>query len=376
MTVLFWLSIWFIVYTYLGYPLLIWFLSICFNKPVKANPNFMPPISIVISAYNEALHIEKKIKSIYSSNYPKERIEVLVGLDGCTDSTFDILKKMVDKYQSLKIYNYPYRRGKPFVLNDLIDKVQHNIIVFTDARQPLEIDALRKLVSPLSDSSVGSVSGELVFLDEKGDIKENISLYWRYEKFIRYCESNFFSMLGATGAFYAMRREFVKKLPENIILDDVYQPFNAIKSGVRAIFKRGAIVYDTISTNEVDEFNRKVRTLIGNFQLIKIDPFLLSFKNPVLWQFLSHKVFRLFVPYAMFIVYICSFTLVWQYCWAGIFFALQTLFYVIGFYPLAIGVKPKHRLLSLPYTFLLLNLASVVAMLKFIKSDYSVKWRN
>ena len=375
MAYLFWFSIGFVFYTYLAYPVLVWFFSWIFAKEIKHCNDFLPPLSIVISVYNEAEHIEEKIRSIYASNYPSDRIEVLVGLDGCSDGSFEVLKRLVDEFPNLKIFNYPYRRGKAAVINDLITKVQHNIIVFTDARQYLDRLALRRLVSPLADPSVGSVSGELVFLDDKGEIKEDIGLYWRYEKFIRNCESRLHSMLGATGALYAMRREFVKPLPENMILDDVYQPFNAIKAGRRAIFQRGAVIYDRVSRNEWDEFERKLRTLIGNFQLIKMDSFYLSPKNPVLWQFLSHKVFRLFVPYALIVSYISSVFL--NDSIIGLFaFAGQSLFYILALVPIAGGIKPRLRIMSLPYTFVILNLAAVVALVRFVRGEYSVKWRD
>ncbi len=372
MCVLFWISVGFILYVYFLYPAIIFFLGYFFPKKISANDDFLPKISVLIACRREIPLLLEKLQAFEGIDYPKENFEVLVGLDGvCLSDEERIAFEKVGKGFTLRVYEFPEQRGKPSVLNDLIDRAEGEVFVFTDARQKLSNDALRQMVVVLSDEGVGAVSGELVFLDDKGNIKADIGLYWRYEKFIRKYESQFFSLTGATGALYAMKREFVKKFPADIILDDVWQPANALRSRKRILFCDRAKIYDYVANDEKTEFKRKVRTLIGNFQLIFKDDFFLSFKNPVFWQFVSHKVLRLLVPYAMIICWVVSAL----ECKLFVFFVLQTLGYIIVVLPMIFGQRPKLRVWSFFYVFCLMNLAAVVAMGRFFMGRYSIKWR-
>ena len=362
----------FIGYTYLGYPLLICALARIRPRPVKER-DFSPKVVMVISCYREVEALIEKLKSVFASDYPLDRLEVRIGLDaGTQEDALRIRNALGDLAQKISLRIFPRRVGKPGVLNELIRDLSTDVVVFSDARQVLAPSALRALVRPLADPAVGAVSGELVFLDDVGEVKGDIGLYWRYEKLIRDCESRFFSLTGATGAFYAMRSSLVSDLPGDVILDDVYQPFNAIKVGKRIVFQREAVMYDRVARDEWEEFQRKVRTLIGNFQLLELDPFFLSPRNPVFWQFLSHKLFRLFVPYAMVVCYVAS--ALAGSLWTDLFFALQTAFYLLAVMPLSLGKVPRGGW-SLPYTFFVMNLSAVVALVRYLKRDYSVKWR-
>ncbi len=362
----------FVGYTYLGYPLLMCCLARIRPRPVKEG-DFLPRITMVISCYREVEALIEKLKSVFASDYPLDRLEVRIGLDeGTQEEALRIRSALGDLSQNISIQVFAQRMGKPTVLNELTRDLSAEVVVFSDARQALAPSALRTLIRPLGDPSVGAVSGELVFLDDVGEVRGDIGLYWRYEKLIRDCESRFFSLTGATGALYAMRGSLVSDLPRDVILDDVYQPFNAIRAGKRIVFQREAVIYDRVAKDEWEEFQRKVRTLIGNFQLVALDPFFVSLKNPVFWQFLSHKLFRLFVPYAMVVCYVAS--ALAGSLWAGLFFALQTAFYLLAVVPLSLGVVPRGRL-SLPYTFFVMNLAAVVALVRYVRGDYSVKWR-
>ncbi len=360
----------FVGYTYILYPVLVCSLSRIFGRESEGRKEWLPSVSIVISAYRPGSTIKNKLVSIMDLDYPKEKLEVLIGLDGPDEEAEEVLTGFSSIFPSLKVLRCDKRRGKPAVLNDLLSEAKGEVLVFTDARQPLHPHSVRKLVEVLGDPSVGAVSGELVFLDDEGMVKGDIGLYWKYEKKIRACESRLYSMIGVTGALYAMRREFVRPLPEDIILDDLWQPFNALREGKRIVFLPGAVVYDWVSEDEWREFQRKVRTLVGNYQLIAKDQFFLSFKNPIFWQFLSHKIFRLFVPYAMVICYLGSIFMSWP--WNAMLFSAQTGFYLMAaLRMLGIG---RGRVWSFPYTFVLLNLAGVVALYRFLKGRYSVKW--
>jgi len=365
-----WGSIAFILYTYFFYPIIVCLVARLFGRVPTSRPDYEPFVSILISAYKSGDYLRQKLLSIMELNYPKEKIEVLVGLDGPDEQTQEMLVGISTIMPNLRFVVQEERLGKPSILNKLIALARGDVFVFTDARQRLDKDSVKRLISNLADDSIGAVSGELVFLDDEGEVKADIGLYWRYEKKIRECESRLFSMIGATGALYAMPRELVRPLPKDVILDDLWQPFNAIRKGKRVLFLTGAVVYDWVSKDEWREFQRKVRTLIGNLQLISMDGFFISFRNPILWQFLSHKIFRLFIPYAMVICYIGSIFMHWP--WSGLLFSGQTAFYLVAILRM-LGIG-RGRLWSLPYTFLVLNLACVVAWVRFLQRNYSVKW--
>jgi cellulose synthase/poly-beta-1,6-N-acetylglucosamine synthase-like glycosyltransferase len=186
-------------------------------------------------------------------------------------------------------------------------------VVFADARQRFADDAIHQLVANFDDPDVGGVSGELILDCESGDapadstIGGGVGLYWRYEKWLRRHESRVWSTLGATGAVYALRRALWQPLPAETLLDDVLSPMRAVLSGKRIVFDDSARAYDRVAESGPAESRRKVRTLAGNYQIIRLEPrLLLPFVNPVWIQYLSHKLGRLFVPWALVCAFIAS----------------------------------------------------------------------
>ncbi|MCM8782206.1 MAG: glycosyltransferase family 2 protein [Candidatus Omnitrophica bacterium] len=315
----FWLSVLAIIYTYVGYPLLIFIISLFYEKPVKKKYIY-PTVSVIMSVHNEEKNIKQKLESLINLDYPNERFEILLGSDGSTDKSNEIIQQVVndmsDRHTSnkeyIRVYTYfkDRRQGKPSMLNELAKQAKGEILVFTDARQRLDKNSLKELVKNFSDAKVGSVSAELHFEGENTSAGNGIGVYWRYEKYIRKAESRAGSMLGATGALYAIRRELFEALPINLILDDVYIPMRIVQKGYRAIFDKKAKIYDRYPKNAKEEFLRKVRTLAGNFQIFVHMRWLLNpFKSPVAWQMFSHKFLRLMVPFLLIFVLVCSFYL-------------------------------------------------------------------
>jgi poly-beta-1,6-N-acetyl-D-glucosamine synthase len=199
--------------------------------------------------------------------------------------------------------------------------------VFADARQTFARSALRALVANFSDPGVGAVSGELILLDEQGrEAADGVGLYWRYEKWLRAMESGIHSMMGATGAIYAIRRDLYRPLPENTILDDVMTPMSIVIRGWRAVFDPSARAFDRVASAAAVEYTRKVRTLAGNYQLLALMPaLLLPWRNPVAFQFVSHKAGRLLVPYCLAALLLSN-----LFLWHGVyplFLAAQAGFY-------------------------------------------------
>ena len=239
MRTIFLFSFWMVSYVYVLYPALMWLLSL-FYAPLRKGDGHCPSISIILSAYNEERHMERKITSLLALAYPADRMEILIGSDGSVDGTDTIVLKYRDS--GVRLFRQEERRGKPAMLNILVREAKGEILVFMDARQELEHNAVAALVSSFADPGVGAVSGQLFFREETtaGKAGSGMGLYWKYEKFIRLCESRTGSMLGATGSFYAVRRELCPVLPEDIVLDDVYIPLTIALKGSRALFNEEA----------------------------------------------------------------------------------------------------------------------------------------
>ena len=330
MEIVFWTSAIVIAYVYVGYPLLLaaW-ARIAPRPPRKAAfaPGRWPSISIVIAARNEAARLPGRVENLLALPYDGFR-EIIVVSDGSTDGT----RSALAPYGSLvRLIEIP-AGGKPLALNAGVAAATGDVVVFADARQRFCRDALTALVANFSDRSVGGATGELILDCESGDtdstIGDGVGAYWKYEKWLRRKEGLIRSVLGATGAIYALRRELWTPLPPNTLLDDVLAPMRVVLGGSRIVFEEAAMAYDSTAPDAAAEARRKRRTLAGNYQILAQEPRLLvPFANPVWLQYLSHKVGRLLVPWALVAVFVSSAALAssgWLYTVA---FAVQVAFY-------------------------------------------------
>jgi cellulose synthase/poly-beta-1,6-N-acetylglucosamine synthase-like glycosyltransferase len=296
--------------------------------------------------------------------------------DGSTDGTIEIARKY--EPLGLTIIGFEARRGKPAILNDVVKQLRGEIVVFSDARQLYHPQALAELVTNFADPRVGAVSGELILHNELGTtVGEGVSLYWRYEKFIRRNESCVDSTVGATGAIYAIRRELFQPIPTDTILDDVLIPMRIASRGYRVLFEPRALAYDQVALTPTQEFTRKVRTIAGNFQLFSRERWLLNpLRNRLWFQNFSHKGLRLLSPLFLVAAFTVNLFLLNEplYRWA---LGVQILFYgaALGGYT-SRNTRRKLPLLSIPYVFCLLNWVSVVAFLRFVTGRYHVTWEK
>lgn len=364
MTILiFWASVALIAYTYFGYPAWLWLRRQWKSAPVH-RAAVLPSISIVMVVRNEAAVLERKLRNILSLDYPSELCEVVIVSDGSTDATEQVLREHPSPRMHAVVL--PEACGKAAGLNAAFQAASSEIVVLTDARQEIEPGALRLLMENFSDPAVGCVSGELLLGDlQSGESARGVGLYWRMEKAIRQMEADSGSVVGATGAFYAVRRSLLVPVPPETILDDVYLPMNVVRQGSRVVFDDRAHAWDLASQGTGREFARKVRTLTGNYQLLQLAPWLLSGQNPIRFEFASHKLCRLFVPFALAAALVSSAIL------SGTFFRvillLQLAFYGLG---MLATVQPGRGLLArgadAAFTFVLLNAAALVAFGKFV----------
>jgi poly-beta-1,6-N-acetyl-D-glucosamine synthase len=387
MKIIFWLSIIFIVYTYAGYPILLFIWSkLNPTKVDKAELTSLPFVSIIISARNEENSIANRLDNLLETKYDVDQMEIIVVSDGSTDGTSNIVKEYIGdrrKVQTTRVSNkisiqlieLEESRGKATALNAGYEVARGEYIVFTDTRQAFETNAIRKLIANFHDTKVGCVSGELVFYKESGSkIEAEIGYYWNLEKKIRKMESKTGSVVGATGAIYAIRRHLYTSLPKGLILDDVYIPMKIVCQGYRAVFESDAIAYDRMSDDITKEKSRKVRTLLGNYQLLKAMPELLSpFKNPLYLRFLSHKIFRLFVPFFVASLFISSYVIEGT-LYTATFYLIATVLILPIFDKALSNVPILNKVVKLTMTFVTLNYFALLAFLYLFRSEKEKVW--
>jgi biofilm PGA synthesis N-glycosyltransferase PgaC len=365
MKLLFWGAAAFIVYTYVGYLGWLWFRSRMRSWPLRRG-RYEPSVSVVMVVRNEEVVLEKKLQNLLAMDYPQERFDVVVVSDGSTDRTNEILRDQ-SRNPRIRILLKQLGQGKACGVNDAVSVASGEVIMFVDARQQIEASALRALTENFADLDVGCVSGALILGDpDLGESGRGMGLYWRLEKKIRELESASRSVVGATGAIYAVRRDLLGPVPEGTILDDVYIPMEVVRQGKRVMFDPRAQAWDTPNLGGSREFSRKVRTLSGNYQLLQLAPWLLSSDNPIRFEFVSHKLLRLAVPFALAILLLTSIAL------AGTFYrtvlALQLMFYALSVLSLTRRFERGSlaRMADAGGTFVLLNSAAVVALANFV----------
>jgi poly-beta-1,6-N-acetyl-D-glucosamine synthase len=370
----FWVSVLLLGYLYLGYPALIWAWSALHPRRGRRVP-MEPPVTVLVVAHNEAARIAGRLENLLALDYPRDRLEILLGSDGSTDGTPEIARAY--EPAGVTVIAFETQRGKPAVLNDLIPKARGQIVVLADTRQRFAAEVIRALVEPFGDPQVGAVSGELILTDGPAEtaVGHGVGFYWRYEKLIRRSESRADSTVGATGALYAVRRELFEPIPADTILDDVLIPLRIVRRGYRVLFEPAAPAWDRPAATARAEFTRKARTLAGNFQLFTRERWLWNPRRNRLWlQTVSHKGLRLGAPLLHGAALAANLAL------GGAPFYRFTLLVQAAFYAAAIGghalrhARRRSPLLSVPYVVCLLNCATVVGFLRFATRQQRVTW--
>jgi cellulose synthase/poly-beta-1,6-N-acetylglucosamine synthase-like glycosyltransferase len=359
----------FVLYVMFGYPVFLGWLSRRGSRPIRKD-NSLYSVSVVIAVHNGAPFLSDKLNSVLGLEYPKELLEVLVVSDGSTDETDDIVRDFAPA--GVKLLRVP-RGGKPAALNAGIAAVSGEILLLTDVRQKLAPESLRQLIACFADETVGVVSGELLIRKATTEEEENVGLYWRYETWIRNQLGSIDSIFGATGPFYAMRRSLAKPVPPDMLLDDVYLPLAAFFQGYRLTVERSARAIDYPTTLET-EFKRKVRTLAGNLQIIQAYPALLGPRNRMWFHFVSYKLGRLLLPYALILTAISSFFLPAPFAWLAV--VAQCAFYLLSALDVYVpSGTPWKRISSPARTFVMMMIAAVCAISVFFVPPRSL-WKE
>jgi len=362
--VIFWLSMIGLFYTYIGYPALIWIVAKLRPRPWTVKP-ITPSVSVVLAVHNGATLLTHKIEHLLGLDYPNIK-EIILVSDGSTDGTAELLTRQRDS--GLITIVLKEHCGKGVAVNAGLVKATAEVILFVDIRPEIAPGAVQQLVSNFADPKVGCVAGELILRKESHDEASAAvcGIYWRYEKWIRSCESICGSPVGVYGGFYEVRRDLAALQPAGLILDDMFQPLSIIRKGYRSVIDSQAYVYDTWPTRIENEFHRKVRTLAGNFQLFRLAPWTLSLRNPVLFQLVSHKVMRLAAPYLLVLLLVSTLTLSACSLFFAAFAAFQICYWTIAIAALRCKLTLLDRVAAPASALLALEAAAVVGLYKFL----------
>jgi poly-beta-1,6-N-acetyl-D-glucosamine synthase len=335
LTILFWVSIFLILYTYIGYPLLIALIARFMPFHREASGDSDLSVTLLITAYNEEVVIEKKIENTLGLNYPREKLQIIVAADGSSDRTPEIARKFSDR--GVELTYTPQRDGKMAAINRAIPLASGEIMIFSDANNMYDHDAIRKLIIPFSDPNVGATTGAKLIIQDGGELSNAEGIYWKYESWIKTNETILGTCTSSVGEILAIRRELYMPPPNNIINDDYYIVLDLIKRGFRVFYVPEARSFEYISATARDEMVRRSRMNTGKYQAIFMSYRLLPFDRPILlWQIISHKYCRAFLPFGFIGALVTNLLIVLlqkdvsslPYAW--IFMSIQSLFYAMA----------------------------------------------
>src|SRR5215813_8962571 len=363
-----------IAFTYAGYPALMFMLSLILKRSVRRD-DITPRVSVIIAAYNEERDIEAKLQNTLALHYPRDRMEIIVASDCSTDQTDDIVRGF--SAQGVILRQQPERFGKTVAQNRAVKISSGEILVFSDATTLYELDAIRKIVRSFADPEVGCVAGQLIYADESSSaVGQGCRSYWGYEKFLKRCESQVGSLIGVSGCLYAVRRICHARLANDMI-DDFVIATEIHLQGLRTVYEPEAIAVEDTNRRAKDEFRMRVRVIKQTLSALgRYRHALNPFEHKMFaFQMIAHKVLRYAIPIPLIAALVASGWGGSSVDWLRFAFIGQLALYgaaIIGF----IGERLKIKLgpLAIPYYFVLVNAASLVAFLKVLRGETFVTW--
>lgn len=385
---LFWLSVLFILYVYLGYPLILALLARLRRKPA-AYPSYLPKVTLLIAAYNEQDVIASKLENTLALDYPGENLQIIVAADGSDDQTAEIVKSFAPR--GVELSYQPERRGKMAAINRAMSLVCNEIVLFSDANNLYNKDTLRELVKPFSDAQVGAVSGSKNIIGSGDTLTKADSLYWRYESYIKVQETRLGSCTGVSGEILAIRYNLYEAPPDQVINDDFFIALGILRKGYRLIYSPNARSFERSSLTEEDEAIRRSRIVAGRYQAMLMSAQLLPWRNPLLvWQIVSHKFMRPLVPLAMIVAFLANLTaffapsassgnpilaLSWPYDLAMLL--LQVAFYALAWFGNILKGKGIFgKILYVPAFLLNSNFSAVRGLVSFLTGRQTTLWQR
>jgi len=385
MKIAFWISLFIIFYTFIGYGLLL-FLLVRIKRFIKGRndvvgeDDFTPTVTLLIAAYNEESYIAKKVKNCFELNYPSNKLQIVFVTDGSTDATPEKIKQ----FSNVKLLHKPERRGKMAAIKRVMPLVESEIVVFTDANTFLNPDAIKKLVWHYQKPKVGAVAGEKKILVEKlADASSaGEGFYWKYESALKKWDYELYSNVGAAGELFSIRRELYQPVETDTIIDDHMIAMRIAEKGYIIAYEPEAFALEAASANAGEELKRKIRIAAGGIQsILRLKKSANLFINPLFtFQYISHRVLRWAItPFLLVAVFILNGlivltqpSLVYQ-----VLFGAQVLFYLLSFAGYIFERQNiKFKAFFIPYYFCLMNYAAIAGLFRYLRRSQSAAWEK
>ena len=384
MIILFWISLFLVFYTFFGYGILL-YLLVHLKRIFKPTPrkkhefDDLPTCTLIVAAYNEEDFIHAKIKNTLELNYPKGKLELVFVTDGSSDRT----PQLVAEYPEITLLHEDGRKGKISAVHRAIEQVSTEVIVFTDANTFLNADALVLMCRHYADPKVGAIAGEKrVLIEETADATAGEGFYWRYESKLKEWDSELYSVVGAAGELFSIRKNLYQPVPVNSVLDDFMISMRIAEKGFQIIYEPEAYALESSSANITEELKRKIRIAAGGIQsVIWLKSLLNPFSLPILsFQYISHRVLRWTItPALMILTFLMNIWLVAEQ--SGLIYLLlllgQLVFYIAAYLGKVMETrKIKVKLFFIPYYFCVMNYAVMAGLIRYFFGEQSVIWEK
>ncbi len=387
MGIVFWISVFLVFYTYAGYPLLIAIFARLRSKP-RPYPEYFPKVTLLIAAYNEEKSIKSKLDNTLELDYPRDKLQIIVAADGSTDNTMNIVKTYSN--HGIELSYSPARDGKMAAIDRAMSLVNGDILIMSDANNYYNPMALRALVAPFQDSSVGATGGAKHIIEGDGPLGESEGAYWKYESWIKKQETRLGCATGAAGEANAIRLSLYKSPPRDTINDDFFLMMQVLRQGYRMIYVPEATSSERVSLSAQDEIERRARIIAGRYQAIARSAIMLPFKKPLwIWQVVSHKYMRPLVPFFMILALFSSLASVvvpttdapdWLRLaapWNWITLTAQIIFYFAAWVGSYVGSKGSIGKILYLATFLVnSNFAALRGFWRYIRKSQTTQWKR
>lgn len=386
MIIAFWISLFIAFYTFVGYGFLLYFIikikRIFKGKPVLpiVTDDDLPTCTLVVAAYNEEHFIEQKIANSLQLNYPAGKLKFIFVTDGSSDKTPDIIQQ----HPQIQLLHRPERAGKIAAVHRAMEYIDTEVVVFTDANTFLNTEAITRICRHYSNKTVGAVAGEKrVQIDASADASAaGEGFYWKYESALKKWDSELYSVVGAAGELFSVRRNLYQDVPADTVLDDFMISMLIAAKGYRIIYEPEAYALETASENVSEELKRKIRIAAGGIQsILRLQSLLLPFKFPILsFQYVSHRVLRWTVtPFFLILAFITNFAvafaakgLIYELLFAG-----QVLFYSLAIFGYIMEERQiRIKILFIPYYFCVMNYAVMAGIIRYFTTQQSSVWEK
>ena len=386
--ILFWILIFIVLYTYIGYGILIWImvkikrLFFCKNNTTIILES-LPSVTLLIPAYNEKDYVNQKMENTMSLNYPKDKLKIVWVTDGSSDGT----NLMLGAYDNIQLFHHNERNGKLNAINRVMPHINTPIVGFSDANTNLGVDSIRHIVNCFNNNRVGCVSGEKRIVAKASDTAAGAGegLYWKYESRLKQWDAELYSAVGAAGELFAIRTKLYREVEPDTILDDFIISLRIAQQGYMIQYNPEAYAIETASANVKEELKRKIRISAGGIQsVVRLKSLLNVFKYGFLsFQYISHRVLRwTLTPLCLLLLIPVSFSLasmdgLSNFVFYNIIFWLQITMYVsalLGWF--LENNTTRIKFLFVPYYFFIMNLAVILGFFRYIGHNQSVNWER